>query len=70
MDNQAFIFRVIVVTLALIQIAVVCVMLIGLFDDHVDNKEIFAIIGPAFHTIVGCFVGLLSAKWLEKKDHI
>ena len=66
MDQRGFIFRVIVITLAIIQMSVVAVMLWGLFDSRVDNHEIFAIIGPAFHTIVGCFVGLLSAKWLEK----
>lgn len=54
-------------TLAVVQLSVVLAMLFGLFDTRVDNKEIFSIIGPAFHTIVGCFVGLLSAKWMEKK---
>lgn len=65
---ESFIFRVVVLTLASVMAITMAVLLAGLFDPLVDNKEIFAIVGPAFHTIVGCFVGLLSAKWMEKKD--
>jgi hypothetical protein len=38
----------------------------GMFDDRVDNKEIFSIIGPAFNTVVGAFVGLLGGLSLNK----
>ena len=62
MDNGVFIFRVVVVTLAIILLAVVAAMLKGLFDPQVDNKDIFSIIGPAFDTIVGCFVGILGGR--------
>ena len=54
---------IVVVTLALVMISVVAVMLIGLFDDKVDNDKIFAIIGPAFQMIVGCFVGYLGGRY-------
>lgn len=42
-------------------------MLHGLYDPRVDNDKIFAIIGPAFQTIVGGFVGLLSGLALGRK---
>lgn len=68
MDQSTFIFRVVTVTLAAILIAVIAAMLYGLFEPKVDNKEIFAILGPAFQTIVGCFVGILGGRALEKKN--
>jgi hypothetical protein len=42
------------------------VLLIGMFDDKVDNKEIFSIIGPAFSTVIGAFVGLLGGLSINK----
>jgi len=32
----------------------------GLFDKDVNNDDIFALLGPAFQTIVGGFIGLLA----------
>ena len=49
---------------AAVMIAVISVMLIGLFDPQVDNDKVFAILGPAFQTIVGCFVGILGSRVL------
>lgn len=68
MDDGKFIFRVVVVTLAAILAAVILVLLIGLFNREVDNKEIFAVLGPAFQTVVGAFVGVLSSAFLRKSD--
>lgn len=59
-------YYVVVGTLASVLLAVIAVLLIGLFDPVVDNTKIFAILGPAFQTIVGCFVGLVSAKALGR----
>ncbi len=56
---------VVVGTLSIVMLSVVAVMLIGLFDDKVDNDKIFAIIGPAFQMIVGCFVGYLGGRFRE-----
>lgn len=63
-----FIARTIVLTLAMILLAVVSVMLIGLFDPKVDNSQIFKIIGPAFQMVVGCFVGFLGGITLSKRE--
>lgn len=63
MKDDRHIF-VIVATLAAVMVAVIAALLIGLFNPLVDNEKIFAILGPAFQTIVGCFVGLVSAKTL------
>jgi len=47
-------------TLTFILLAMVGVMLIGLFHDQVDNGKVFEIVGPAFQTIVGGFIGLIT----------
>lgn len=44
--------------------SVIAIMLIGLFDARIDNDKIFAVLGPAFQTIVGCFVGVLGSRAL------
>ena len=48
--------------LGIIMMSVVLVMMLGLFvpNNVVDNNEIFKIIGPAFSTIVGAFVGAFA----------
>ncbi len=69
-DKQLFswILRVTVGTLAAICASVVIVLLFGMFDDKVDNAEIFTIIGPAFNTVIGAFVGLLGGLSINKSS--
>ncbi len=49
-------------------------LVVALFvpNEMVDNKDIFPIIGPAFNTVIGAFVGLLGGLSLsssgEKKE--
>ena len=49
-------------SLAAMVIAMVIALLVGLFmpNEVIDNKDIFPIIGPAFNTVIGAFVGLLG----------
>lgn len=35
-------------------------MCVGLFDKEVNNEDIFKLLGPAFQTIIGGFIGLLA----------
>jgi len=56
------------VTLSVILLSMVLVMLIGLFDDIVDNTEIFKAITPAFQTIVGGFIGLITGIKIGEKQ--
>jgi hypothetical protein len=60
------IFRITVFTLALVIVTVVGVMCRALFDPQVDNKEIFAMLSPAFNTVIGAFVGLLGGISLTR----
>jgi hypothetical protein len=47
-------------TLTIILLSMVGAMIYGLFDPKVDNSKIFEIVGPAFQTIVGGFIGLIT----------
>ena len=56
------------VTLSIILLSMVFVLLIGLFDKTVDNAEIFKAITPAFQTIVGGFIGLITGIKIGEKQ--
>jgi len=62
-----WILRIAVGTLASVMLAVVAVLLIGIFlpNEQIDNKEILALLGPAFNTVIGAFVGLLGGLSLN-----
>lgn len=59
---QLLMMKMIAFVLGLVMVSVVLVMMIGLFVPNtvIDNNEIFKIIGPAFSTIVGAFVGAFA----------
>jgi hypothetical protein len=62
----AYIYALTITTLSVVILAVAGVMLKGLFDTNVDNTQIFEMLGPAFNTIVGAFVGLLGGLSLSQ----
>jgi len=63
----------VVVTSALSLVAVILVMMVmfivALLDPAVDDTAIFAIIGPAFQTIVGGFIGLITGINIKGEDN-
>lgn len=63
---------IVVVTAAGSLVAVVLVMMfmfiLALLDPTVPDDAIFAIIGPAFQTIVGGFIGLITGINIKGAD--
>ena len=55
-------------TLAIILLSMVAVFMIGFFDDKVENAKLFEIVGPAFQTIVGGFIGLITGIKIGSND--
>ena len=55
-------------SLAVVMLATTAVSLAGFFDHRVDNLEIFKMLGPAFNTIVGAFVGTIAGIKLGRDD--
>jgi hypothetical protein len=66
-DTIEFTIRTAVMTLACVILVVVVAMVTGLFmpTEVVDIDKVFEIIGPAFNTVVGAFVGLLGGLSLN-----
>lgn len=56
------------ITLATILVSMVVVMLSGLYNDKIDNSEIFKAVTPAFQMIVGAFVGLVAGIKLGEEE--
>ena len=57
-------------TLCMVILAMVVTLMVGLFDTLVDNTEIFKLIGPAFQTVIGGFIGLLAGIKLKNEDEV
>ena len=55
-------------TLCIVVLIMVMTLMVGLFDEKVDNGEIFKLIAPAFQTIIGGFIGLLAGVKLKSND--
>lgn len=43
--------------------------LLAIYDPNVDDKVVFEIIGPAFQTIVGGFIGLITGIHVGEKKN-
>jgi len=47
-------------TLCITVLSMVTVFMFGFFNPQVDNNKLFEIVGPAFQTIIGGFIGLIT----------
>ena len=57
------------ITLCLVVTGMVGAMLVGMFDSNVSNDKIFEAITPAFQTIIGGFIGLITGIKLGHDDN-
>lgn len=55
-------------SLAMVVFCMMAIFIIATLDTTVDDKEIFTIVGPAFQTIVGGFIGLITGINIGKKS--
>jgi undecaprenyl pyrophosphate phosphatase UppP len=55
-------------TLCLCILGMVGAFILGLWAKEVDNSEIFALLSPAFQTIIGGFIGLLAGVKLSHDE--
>ena len=60
MTHQEKIVVAATVSLMLVVIGMMFAFGVALLDSSVDDKIVFDIIGPAFQTIVGGFIGLIT----------
>jgi hypothetical protein len=55
-------------TLCICILGMVGAFILGLWAKEVDNAEIFALLSPAFQTIIGGFIGLLAGVKLSHDE--
>ena len=48
------------ITLCVVVVGMVGTMMAGMFDADISNDKIFEAITPAFQTIIGGFIGLIT----------
>ena len=68
MDMKNVIITIATLSLTLVVIAMCWMFIYAILDPSVDDKEVFTIIGPAFQTIVGGFIGLITGIQIGKKS--
>jgi hypothetical membrane protein len=56
-------------SLSIILMSMVMVMLVGLFNEKIDNNKVFEMLSPAFQTIVGGFIGLITGIKIGEADN-
>jgi hypothetical protein len=60
---------IVTITLCIVVVGMVGTMMVGMFDTNVSNDKIFEAITPAFQTIIGGFIGLITGIKLGKDDN-
>ena len=51
---------IVTITLCIVVVGMVGTMMVGMFDTNISNDKIFEAITPAFQTIIGGFIGLIT----------
>ena len=60
MGNKDHILLIATYSLVAVVLAMLGMFVWAIVDPHVDDNIVFQIIGPAFQTIVGGFIGLIT----------
>lgn len=69
MTNSERVVLVVTLTLCLVITGMVVAMVMAVFDPTIPNEPIFAIIGPAFQTVVGGFIGLITGIKIGQSEN-
>ena len=68
MENKEKIILVATYSLVAIVIAMIAMFILAIIDPAVDDNVVFQIVGPAFQTIVGGFIGLITGIKIGQTD--
>ena len=72
-DNvPGFVTACVTITLCVVVLGMVGTMMAGMFDKDISNDKIFEAITPAFQTIIGGFIGLITGIKIgqDSKDDV
>jgi hypothetical protein len=68
MDNKEQIILVATWSLVAVVIAMIAMFILAIIDPNVDDNVVFQIVGPAFQTIIGGFIGLITGIKIGSSD--
>jgi hypothetical protein len=60
---------IVTITLCIVVVGMVGTMMVGMFDTNINNDKIFEAITPAFQTIIGGFIGLITGIKLGQDNN-
>jgi len=67
-DLKAFVTLIASISLMCVVFCMIWMFMLAVYDPTVDDKIVFDIIGPAFQTIVGGFIGLITGIHIGGKN--
>jgi hypothetical protein len=70
MESKNKIILVATYSLVAIVIAMIAMFVLAIVDPNVDDNVVFQIVGPAFQTIVGGFIGLITGIKIGQDDDV
>jgi len=68
MNNKEHILTIAAWSLVCVVVAMLAMFAFAVIDPNVDDEKVFQIIGPAFQTIVGGFIGLITGIKIGNSD--
>ena len=68
MENKEHIILVATYSLVAVIVAMIGMFVLAIVDPAVDDNIVFQIVGPAFQTIIGGFIGLITGIKIGQMD--
>ena len=68
MENKEKIILVATYSLVAVVCSMIAMFILAIIDPNVDDNIVFSIVGPAFQTIIGGFIGLITGIKIGQLD--
>ena len=68
MENKEKIILVATYSLVAVVCSMIAMFVLAIIDPNVDDNVVFQIVGPAFQTIIGGFIGLITGIKIGQTD--
>ena len=68
MENKQHIILIATYSLVAVVVAMIGMFVVAIVDPNVDDNIVFSIVGPAFQTIIGGFIGLITGIKIGQLD--
>ena len=68
MENKQHIILIATYSLVAVVVSMIGMFVVAIVDPNVDDNIVFSIVGPAFQTIIGGFIGLITGIKIGQLD--